>query len=875
MKKCTDQVLTVVHQDMYGQDEALGQVNIGLQKGTCITEQWYRLQDREGSDREVLGADGKHALIQLSMAYSLATRTPECQDQDAQAHDSCSEVGQGRIPSPVPVVAKASASKVTRHAAPPMRWTPPPPPPPAFAPQSSKDCGFPVKIEVTLDMDYASAAAIENSFQIEVANDLARALQGFPDCVHIINFRQGSVIVDVELSAGLCPQGRNALEVLQNLQSQVNDARSMLKQGKFTRHVVRIRKALQAEAEASPRLQGASDMEDSFFDIPLQIDTDAANNMHEVPEAEPSPVQLQKLSRGQLARAMTTTPTQILTRHPLHSEEQEFLEAREQPWFGSAQPQEPDHYHPEYLLQSAAAETPRVSSFTAPTSPPLLLNPQHDPRQAYPNPFMYPIQRGLSPQPPPAPAPPAPAATPPRPHHSPAPSPQKISQLLSPTQHVEAQMQHQQAALGAGRLPMASTWLGRYRQRRNQHKDLKRMQREEAMQRLREQDAARAHSINGRTGMVAHLRTMLTPARARASHPAWVHPAVPAAAGHHQPAQVGAQHGPHHLVALHPVPRLKDRQEHQQRAQDEPPQHPRHPQRQQPWIMHPEPEQQRQQQQQQQQVQQHNHHHHHQQTHLPRHEAGVRYGAPPEFGSPDKSRYTQGGHLNELPADDTSQQSERQRGRVASWLGSIGPAPAMQLQPERPPEAPKNRFHTMLKPMEPTILDVYAGTGTVRFHPALNSYYGGGNAYESYSGYNTPTRGYGALSPVALSAMTAPTPRVNSSMWSSMEMALGDFPDKLRQDPPAFPHGYDPSKPFLRSGLTAANMLRPQEVHGSAVAIPQESINAYVQNRGGDIEIQPSRQPVRLPPPAAQAGASQCWRKGCILYACQLHVSKA
>ena len=124
-------------------------------------------------------------------------------------------------------------------------------------------------------MDYASAAAIENSFQIEVANDLARAVRGFPDRVHIINFRQGSVIVDAELRAGLCPDGRNALEILQSLQSQVCDGQSVLKQGKFTRHVLHIRKAF----EHGPDSDANSDMDmyDNFMDIPVQIDTESVN----------------------------------------------------------------------------------------------------------------------------------------------------------------------------------------------------------------------------------------------------------------------------------------------------------------------------------------------------------------------------------------------------------------------------------------------------------------------------------------------------------------------------------------------------------------------------------------------------------------------
>ena len=74
-------------------------------------------------------------------------------------------------------------------------------------------------------------------------------------------------------------------------------------------------------------------------------------------------------------------------------------------------------------------------------------------------------------------------------------------------------------------------------------------------------------------------------------------------------------------------------------------------------------------------------------------------------------------------------------------------------------------------------------------------------------------------------------------------MAIGDIPQEVS----AFPHGYDPSKPFAPVGPPpGAFTLRPQEVTGRSVANPQASIGMYMQNRGGDVVIQPSRHPAAI-----------------------------
>lgn len=238
------------------------------------------------------------------------------------------------------------------------------------------------------------------------------------------------------------------------------------------------------------------------------------------------------------------------------------------------------------------------------------------------------------------------------------------------------------------------------------------------------------------------------------------------------------------------------------------------------------------------------------------------FGAPNEYGSQmavDANR--------QLSGENPSEQSEIFSGheRVAKWINATAPqiTPAQIRWREDLPvmngarKTSDNRY--MPLPMEPNVAHLFAGQGTVRFQPGVTDHCSLGNPsgkwFESFSGHNTPIR-YGTFSPVALSAMTAPTPQVRSSLWSSIEMSIGDIPQRA----PAFPRGYDPSKPYAPAAPPqGAFILRPQEVTGSTVANPQEGLGMYMQNRWGDVVIQPSRQP-----PAIRVGGTIPFRQGLI-----------
>ena len=844
-----------------GKDEPIGQVNIGLQEGTEIKEQWYRLQDK--MDQDVVGADGRHSLIQLDMSYSKP-----------------SPANHGPpLPNSIPIIAKASPVGVTRRARPPTPATSPQGQHSLQAMQQEASTSSPLNIEVTLDMDYKSVVGSQDAFTFEISNDLARAVRGFPDKVHVLGMRQGSVIVEAQLLPGLCPDGRNSLQALDSLQNQVEDRRSLLRQGKFTRHVVRIRQMPEDEDVVD------NDLDDCIMDIPLQIDSDS-------PSYEP--IGIQTWFPALSTRAATPPPRPSLESVPSPPPRPSIQHTPQHAQQHVAQhaPQSPDHFHPGYIHMSG---TPRFTSITAPTSPPLITDPRHDPRQAYPNPFMYPNNRGL-------------AAHQPSQHLSPTPAPHQSQQQQQQQQqqmylsNPMAQMQeHPQEQAW---LPMPNTWYGRYKQRRNEAKDIKLRQREEAMERLRQTERRRtSNSPHGRAGVVSQLWTMLSPPRNALPHPAAIHPIIS-----HTPPGMSAQRAPHnasayngsvhsgsvqspnnyqprrmhspnnyqpnnkqprivspslvqqshvqHNASVHngsvqspnnyhqppiilpnlmPVPRLKQQQQAPQgkSSQYTPPQQPQRPQME-------------------------------------------RYGAPKEFGWPEveqRSRQDVSRRQEVWPQDSAEQSELRERkvgrDRVADWLGNAM-APSQQqavatalVSGHRPPlmdGRPKMMTDNphMPRAMEPSILDVYAGTGTVRFHAGVNNYYGSGTRMpkrcEAFSGHNTPNREYGTFSPVALSAMTAPTPRVNSSMWSTWEMAIGDIP----QEAPAFPLGYDPSKPYSHHAPPAgAFHVRPQEVFANSVASPLPSINVYMQNRGGDVVIQPSRTLVRAVPQLMPRGVSR------------------
>ena len=768
------QVLTVYHKDMYSQDcdVPLGQINIGLQQGTVIKEQWYRVQDKR--DLDVLGADGRHSLIQLNMSYSESTKEPSIE----------------KIPSFVPIIAKTAPAAITRRVQPTA--------PPILSHGSSLGNESPVNIEVTLDMEYASIIGAKEAFKVEISNDLARAVLGIPEKIHILCVREGSVIVDAKIFQGLCPNGQSLLNALENLEHQVHDPSSLLKKGKFTRHVLRIRRAPADDSDISLGME--SDVDDSIMDIPLQIDTDSPSYL---------PMQIEKSHSAQ--------PTWAAS--PLKEPQYEAPpEASHRP----SMVQKLDHYHPSHLrpldTRESFVEMPRYHSSTAPMSPPLL----HDPKQAYQNPFMYPMDRGLGSQ---QLNQPIQTQRPQQPVTQQQPAqiqrPQQPGYMQHPVVHMLQPLPTQQQHT-PGWLPIPSTWYGRYKQHRTEQKQMKSVQREEAMERLRQQERARASQTKaGRTGVVSQLWTMLSPAD-NAHFPGSVHPAptyspMPprnVAQLHNpsvpqQPRFASPQYG---SVAPMHVPRLKEK----------PPGH---------------------------------------QTH----DVNASRGTPQQHQKPSPM---EGNANRQLLGENPSEQSEIFAGqeRVARWISATAPQ-ITPAEPGRREGLPVMNGvsktwdnHYMPQPMEPNVAHFFAGQGTVRFQPGIPDHFSRGNPsgkwFESFSGHNTPIR-YGTFSPVALSAMTAPTPQVRSSLWSSIEMPIGHTPQRT----PAFPRGYDPSKPYAPP--PGAFILRPQEITGSSVANPQESM--YVQNRCGDVVIQPSRQP-----PAIRVGDHKPFHRGLIYSTCKL-----
>ena len=775
---------------MYSQDcdVPLGQINIGLQQGTVIKEQWYRVQDKR--DLDVFGADGRHSLIQLNMSYSESAKEPSIEN----------------IPSSVSIIAKKAPAAVTRRVQPTA--------PPILSHGSSLGNESPVNIEVTLDMEYASIIGAKEVFKLEISNDLARAVLGIPDKIHILSVRQGSVIVDAKLFQGLCPNGQSLLNALENLEHQVHDPSSLLKKGRFTRYVLRIRRAPADDNDSSLGME--SDVDDSIMDIPLQIDTDSPSY---------SPVQIEESHSAQ--------PTWAAS--PLKEPQHEAPEAPPRP----SMIQKLDHYHPSHLrpldIRESFVEMPRYHSSTAPMSPPLL----HDPKQAYQNPFMYPMDRGLGSQ---QPNEPIQMQRPQQPGYM-----RRVGTHQQPNEPIQMQrpqqpgyMQHPVTQMAQplptqqqhtpGWLPIPSTWYGRYKQHRTQQKQIKSVQREEAMERLRQQERARASQTKaGRAGVVSKLWTMLSPAE-NAHFSGNVHPAptcwspmpprnvaqVHSPSLPQQPRFASPQYGP---VAPMPVPRLKEKppegQTHDANASRATLQ-----QQQRPLPM-------------------------------------------PGFGASSKYELPMTGNANRpLFGENPSEQSDIFAGqeRVARWISATAP----QITPAGPfgrkglpvvnGVSKTGDNHYMPQPMEPNVAHFFAGQGTVRFQPGIPDQFSRGNPsgkwFESFSGHNTPIR-YGTFSPVALSAMTAPSPQVRSSLWSSIEMPIGDSLQRTQ----AFPRGYDPSKPYAPP--PGAFILRPQEVTGRSVANPQESM--YMQNRWGDVVIQPSRQP-----PAIRVGDNKPFHQGLI-----------
>lgn len=110
-------------------------------------------------------------------------------------------------------------------------------------------------------------------------------------------------------------------------------------------------------------------------------------------------------------------------------------------------------------------------------------------------------------------------------------------------------------------------------------------------------------------------------------------------------------------------------------------------------------------------------------------------------------------------------------------------------------------------------------TTRLSWHPSLNPHY---SRFGGLSGEVTPELASGARSPYALSAMTAPTPRVLSPIWDSAEGL-----------PTPFPPGYHPSTPYIPPGF-----LTQTPAHAVEEGSPEGG-------GGEDVHIHPSAAPHR------------------------------
>jgi hypothetical protein len=93
-----------------------------------------------------------------------------------------------------------------------------------------------VRLELVLDIDMADVFEEDaEEFKTAVAQDVASAVDGDPDKVRVLSLEAGSIRVLMALDEGVCNSGVRALDVANDLQKQVDDPDSRLKQGRFTK----------------------------------------------------------------------------------------------------------------------------------------------------------------------------------------------------------------------------------------------------------------------------------------------------------------------------------------------------------------------------------------------------------------------------------------------------------------------------------------------------------------------------------------------------------------------------------------------------------------------------------------------------------------
>ena len=92
-----------------------------------------------------------------------------------------------------------------------------------------------VRLELVLDMDMADVSEEDaEEFKRAVAQDVASAVDGDPDKVRVLSLEAGSIRVLMALDEGMCASCVRAIDVANDLQKQVDDPDSRLKQGRFT-----------------------------------------------------------------------------------------------------------------------------------------------------------------------------------------------------------------------------------------------------------------------------------------------------------------------------------------------------------------------------------------------------------------------------------------------------------------------------------------------------------------------------------------------------------------------------------------------------------------------------------------------------------------
>jgi len=91
-----------------------------------------------------------------------------------------------------------------------------------------------VNMDLVLDMDMADILGFESTFKEAVVQDVADAVGGRRDKVHVLALEAGSIIVKLRLETGVCGQNRGLSDVARELQQQAEDAGSALKRGRIT-----------------------------------------------------------------------------------------------------------------------------------------------------------------------------------------------------------------------------------------------------------------------------------------------------------------------------------------------------------------------------------------------------------------------------------------------------------------------------------------------------------------------------------------------------------------------------------------------------------------------------------------------------------------